>query len=61
VLGGLAYFFQKYWDDPEIIAEIEKHFDRDFIHTSNDGLSEFYNAFSYLRFAESKLGTEEKK
>lgn len=55
ILGGLAYFFQRYWDDPEIVSEIEKHFDRDFIHTSTDGLSEFYNAFSYLRFAEDRL------
>ena len=55
VLRGLAYFFQKYWEDPEVIAEIEKHFDRDFIHFSTDGLSEFYNAFSYLRFAENRL------
>lgn len=56
VLGGLAYFFQKYWEDPEVISEIEKHFDRDFIHISTDGLSEFYNAFSYLRFTEDRLG-----
>lgn len=56
ILGGLAYFFQRYWDEPEVIAEIEKHFDRDFIHISTDGLSEFYNAFSYLRFAEERLG-----
>ena len=51
VLGGLAYFFQKYINDPDMINEIEKHFPVSFIHFPPVD-SEFFNAYSYLKLAE---------
>lgn len=54
VLGGLAYFFQKYLDDPDIVKEIEKHFDISFLSFPPD-LSEYYNSYSYLKAAEKIL------
>jgi hypothetical protein len=54
ILGGLAYFFQKYSDDPDVKAEIEKHFSMSFLHWPVEH-SEFYNSFSYLKAAEKLL------
>lgn len=54
ILGGLAYIFQRYLDDPDIIAEIEKHFDVSFLSFPPD-LSEYYNSYSYLKAAEKLL------
>lgn len=54
ILGGLAYFFQRYLDDPDIISEIEKHFDISFLSFPPD-LSEYYNSYSYLKAAEKLL------
>lgn len=54
ILGGLAYFFQKYSDDPDVRAEIEKHFSMSFLHWPVEH-SEFYNSFSYLKAAEKLL------
>ena len=54
ILGGLAYFFQRYLDDPDIVAEIEKHFDVSFLSFPPD-LSEYYNSYSYLKAAEKLL------
>lgn len=51
VLGGLAYFFQKYISDPEFIEEVEKHFPTSFIHYPPVD-SEYFNAYSYLKLAE---------
>lgn len=57
ILGGLAYFFQKYSNDADIIAEIEKHFDTSFLHYPPE-LSEYYNSYSYLKAAEKILSTK---
>lgn len=58
VLGGVAYFFKRYLNDPEFIEEVEKHFPVSFIKLpQTDG--EFYNCFSYLRFAEKMIEKEE--
>ena len=51
VLGGLGYFFEKFKDDPYVVAEIEKHMDRNFIHWT-PVYSEFYNAVAYLKLGE---------
>lgn len=51
VLGGLAYFFQKYINDPDMVSEIERHFPISFIHFPPVD-SEFFNAYSYLKLAE---------
>lgn len=58
VCGGLAYFFHKYKDDPEVLEEIEKHFPISYLHLPQVD-SEFYNAFSYLKAAEKVLSGEE--
>lgn len=62
VLGGLAYFFQKYIEagDEEIIKKISKHFPVDFIHFPLYD-SEFFNAYSYLMAAEKITSDESKK
>lgn len=62
VLGGLAYFFQKYIEagDEEIIKKISKHFPVDFIHFPLYD-SEFFNAYSYLMAAEKITSDELKK
>lgn len=56
IVGGGAYFFKKYisLNDKEIIDEIQKHFDLSFLQMPED-LSEYYNAYSYLKAAELKL------
>jgi len=54
ILGGLAYIFQRYLDDPDVVAEIEKHFDVSFLSFPPD-LSEYYNSYSYLKAAEKLL------
>jgi len=54
ILGGLGYFFRKYINDEDVVAEIEKHFPKSFVHIANE--SEYYNAYSYLKIAEKKLG-----
>lgn len=51
VLGGLGYLFEKFKDDAYVIAEIEKHMDRNFIHWT-PVYSEFYNAVAYLKLGE---------
>lgn len=53
ILGGLAYFFQKYIseNDSDVIKMISKHFPVDFIHYPLYD-SEFFNAYSYLIAAE---------
>jgi len=51
VLGGLGYFFEKFKNDSYVIAEIEKHMDRNFIHWT-PVYSEFYNAISFLKLGE---------
>ena len=58
ILGGLAYFFQKYSQDPEVIAEIEKHFSLSFLSWPQV-YGEYFNAFSYLKAAEKLLGVIE--
>lgn len=54
-VGGLAYFLAKYENDPDIIAEIEKHVSRSFLHYPKR-LSEFFNSYSYLKAGEKMLG-----
>jgi hypothetical protein len=54
VCGGLAYFFKKYITDPEMVKEIEKHFPTSFL-VFPDADAEFYNVYSYLKYAENHL------
>jgi hypothetical protein len=54
VCGGLAYFFKRLIDDPDVIQEIEKHFPISFLHFPKDDC-EYYNCVSYLKIAEQKL------
>lgn len=54
VCGGLAYFFQKYINDPEMSREIEKHFPTSFL-VFPEADSEFYNVYSYLKYAENHI------
>lgn len=62
VLGGLAYFFQKYITagDKEVLAKINKHFPVEFIHFPPYD-SEFFNAYSYLMAAEKITNDKNKK
>ena len=46
ILGGGASLFQKYIDDPQVTAEIEKHFPKEFILLPN-GDPDMYNVYSY--------------
>lgn len=55
ILGGLAYFFEKYMNDDDMKKEIEKHFPISFIHLPPVD-AEFFNCYSYLRIIEKKLG-----
>lgn len=61
VLGGLAYFFQKYIEagDEEVLSRISKHFPVSFIHFPPYD-SEFFNAYSYLMAAEKLTSTDNK-
>lgn len=61
VLGGLAYFFQKYIEagDKDVLNKISKHFPVDFIHFPLYD-SEFFNAYSYLMAAEKITSGETK-
>lgn len=54
VCGGLAYFFQKYINDPEMVKEIERHFPTSFL-VFPEADSEFYNVYSYLKYAENHI------
>lgn len=54
VCGGLAYFFQKYINDPEMMKEIERHFPTSFL-VFPEADSEFYNVYSYLKYAENHI------
>lgn len=54
ILGGLSYFFQKYCEDPDIVAEIEKHFSMSFLSWPQT-YGEYFNAYSYLKAAEKLL------
>lgn len=56
VCGGLAYFFKKYIDDPQMIKAIERHFPISFLHFPTTD-SEYFNTYSYLRIAEKKLSS----
>lgn len=54
IVGGLANIINEYSKDPDVVAEIEKHFPISFLHWPKfDG--EFYNAFSYLKAAEKLI------
>lgn len=57
VCGGLAYFFKKYMDDPEMIKKIEEHFPVSFLHFPIVD-SEYFNAYSYLRFVQKMINEE---
>jgi hypothetical protein len=57
ICGGLAYFFKKYMDDPDVIKEIEKHFPISFLHFPVVD-AEYFNAYSYLRFVQRKIDTK---
>lgn len=57
VCGGLAYFFKKYIDDPEMIKKIEEHFPVSFLHFPIVD-SEYFNAYSYLRFVQKMINEE---
>lgn len=54
VCGGLAYFFQKYINDPEMVKAIERHFPTSFL-VFPEADSEFYNVYSYLKYAENHI------
>ena len=55
ICGGLAYFFKKYINDPDVVSEIEKYFPVSFLKfPETDG--EYYNVASYLRIAEKIVG-----
>ncbi len=57
ILGGGGYIFKNYIvdeKDEDVIKEVEKHFSLNFLQIPDD-LSEYYNAYAYLRFAEQKL------
>lgn len=56
VCGGLAYFFRKYIEDPDIVKEIEKHFPVSYISLPEVD-SEYYNVQSYLKGAEKMLNS----
>lgn len=57
VCGGLSYFFKKYMDDPEMIKKIEEHFPVSFLHFPIVD-SEYFNAYSYLRFVQKMINEE---
>ena len=59
ICGGLAYFFMKYLEDPDVIKEIEKHFPVSFLHFPPVD-AEYFNAYSYLRFVQ-RLTEKDKK
>lgn len=59
ICGGGGYIFKKLMNDPEVVAEIEKHFSPDFIQIPE--ASEFYNAISYMRVGEKFLKEEEEE
>lgn len=54
VCGGLAYFFKKYLEDPDMKRRIEKHFPVSFLRFPSAD-SEYFNAYSYLRIAEKLI------
>lgn len=53
--GGLSYYMKKYMTDPEMVKEIEAHFPLAFIKLAAEGSSEYFNAISYLKFAEGLI------
>lgn len=56
ICGGGGYIFKKLLKEPDVIAEIEKHFSPDFIQIPE--ASEFYNAISYMKVGEKFLKEE---
>jgi uncharacterized protein (UPF0297 family) len=56
VCGGVSYIFRKYMNEPDMKAEIERHFPLSFLKLT-ESLSEYYNCDSYLRIVQ-KLARE---
>lgn len=54
IIGGGAHIFSNFKDDPDVIAEIEKHFPKEFL-TYPEADSEHYNARSYLMIVDDLL------
>lgn len=57
ILGGGAAIFQKFGNDPEMVAEIEKHFPKEFLLWPTDS-PDMYNAFSYYLLGNQLLNNE---
>lgn len=57
VLGGGASLFQKYIDQPDVVAEIEKHFPKEFILLPQ-GDPDMFNVFSYYLLGNKMLNSK---